>query len=191
MNLLPDDFILLDVEYTSWEGAMARNWSNPGEHREIVQIAAIKIENRTDLKIVDQFSTLSKTLKNPILSDYFTKLTGITQLDLHQDGIAFPDAFAKLFQFATPQVRPIYTWGDGDETALNETCVIHQIDFRRYFQQPFIDIRPVFAELGVETKNYQSGTVYKSVGATLSGKQHNALFDVLSMFEALRKLTTE
>jgi len=36
--------IIFDTEYTAWEGAKERNWSGSGEHREIVQIAAVKID---------------------------------------------------------------------------------------------------------------------------------------------------
>eukprot|EP00959_Pyramimonas_sp_CCMP1952_P460150 9479398-Pyramimonas_sp.AAC.2 len=36
-------FVLVDTEYTTWEGAHARHWSGPGEAREVVQIAAIKV----------------------------------------------------------------------------------------------------------------------------------------------------
>lgn len=31
-------FVFYDTEYTSWEGAMQRNWSGPDEHRELVQL---------------------------------------------------------------------------------------------------------------------------------------------------------
>jgi hypothetical protein len=36
-------FVFYDTEYTSWEGAMARNWSGPNEHRELVQLSAIRV----------------------------------------------------------------------------------------------------------------------------------------------------
>ena len=42
MLKLPPTIVLLDTEYTTWEGAQDRNWSGLNEHREIVQIGAIK-----------------------------------------------------------------------------------------------------------------------------------------------------
>ena len=36
-------FVFYDTEYTSWEGAMQRNWSGPNEHRELVQLSAIRV----------------------------------------------------------------------------------------------------------------------------------------------------
>ena len=32
-----DRFVIYDTEYTAWEGSLARNWSGPNEHRELLQ----------------------------------------------------------------------------------------------------------------------------------------------------------
>lgn len=42
-NLPTGTVIVFDTEYTTWDGAKERGWSNPNEHRELVQIAAQKI----------------------------------------------------------------------------------------------------------------------------------------------------
>ena len=36
-------FVLYDTEYTSWEGSLQRGWSRPDEHRELVQLSAIRV----------------------------------------------------------------------------------------------------------------------------------------------------
>ena len=46
-DLLPDTFIILDTEYTSWKGSQERNWSRKNEYKELVQIAAIKIKKKS------------------------------------------------------------------------------------------------------------------------------------------------
>ena len=61
-------YIVFDTEFTSWEGSMENNWSREGEHRELVQIGALKI---SDGKIIDKLDILVKPQINPILSDYF------------------------------------------------------------------------------------------------------------------------
>jgi len=45
----PSHVAILDLEWTSWEGAHARNYSNPGEHREIVQFGVLKLIDDDDL----------------------------------------------------------------------------------------------------------------------------------------------
>ena len=35
--------VVMDLEYTAWEGSLERGWSKPGEAREIIQIGDVKI----------------------------------------------------------------------------------------------------------------------------------------------------
>ncbi len=39
--------VVFDLEFTAWERSVARNWSRPGEKKEVVQIGAVKfgVEN--------------------------------------------------------------------------------------------------------------------------------------------------
>ena len=60
---------------------MEHNWSRPNEYREIVQIGAILVEVKQFTEI-DHINLFVKPNKNPILSEYFTNLTGISQKDI-------------------------------------------------------------------------------------------------------------
>ena len=40
---LPNEFIIFDTEYTSWEGSLKRNWSNKNEYKELVAIGALHV----------------------------------------------------------------------------------------------------------------------------------------------------
>ena len=48
----PDIFVIMDLEWTSWEGAKKRQWSGPGEEMEIVQIGALKLRDDETLRIL-------------------------------------------------------------------------------------------------------------------------------------------
>ena len=75
---LPKKVVIFDIECTTWEGAAARDWSGPGEHRELVQLGAVLVEtDRFAEKAA--FSMLAKPRINPVLSKYFINLTQITQ----------------------------------------------------------------------------------------------------------------
>ena len=39
------NLLIIDAEWTAWEGSMERNWSLENEYREIAQISAFKIYN--------------------------------------------------------------------------------------------------------------------------------------------------
>jgi inhibitor of KinA sporulation pathway (predicted exonuclease) len=189
--MLPNEFILLDAEYTCWEGSMARNWSQVWEHREVVQIGALRIKTQGLLEVVDQLNVISRPKINPLLSTYFSDLTGITQAKLEVDGVDFPVAYDSVARFTEGGTLPVYTWGDGDEAALRETCALHGIEFEQTFKQPYVDIRAHFRSHGVKVENYQSGTVYKSVNAIAQGLPHDALGDVLSMYVVIKALSEQ
>ena len=78
------EFILYDTEYTSWPDSQKNNWSDPNEYREIVQIGGLKI---SDGEVIDQLNIYIKPKKNPALSNYFTRLTGITQEKVEKYGL--------------------------------------------------------------------------------------------------------
>ena len=98
--------------------------------------------------------------------------------------IPFKDVLNILLDISQNGTVPIYTWGDGDETALRETANIQQVEFPSVLNG-MIDIRIVFQELGTSVKGYQSGTIYQAFGLPSPGKAHDALSDVQSIFNSL------
>ena len=70
------NIVIFDLEWTAWEGSKERNWTGLGEKREIVQIGAIKLSYDDGLTEIGMFDCYVKPQFSPILSDYFTNLTG-------------------------------------------------------------------------------------------------------------------
>ena len=63
------EFVVFDTEFTAWEGSMQRQWSEPWEHREIIQIAAVKVQaSSTNVRITETFNELVLPVINPTLS---------------------------------------------------------------------------------------------------------------------------
>lgn len=48
--------MIYDLEFTTWPGAQERNWTGPGEFREIVQIGALRVD--PTLRVESSFETL-------------------------------------------------------------------------------------------------------------------------------------
>ena len=94
-----DKAVIFDLEFTSWPGSNERMWSLPEENREVVQIGAVKIETTNGLREMGSFTILVQPLKNPVLSEYFVKLTGITQAQVDNQGSPFPNALAHFTDF--------------------------------------------------------------------------------------------
>ena len=85
---------VFDLEYTTWEGTNARRWSGPGEYFEVVQIGAVVLEFEPNLAEIACLEVLTRPVFNPLLSDYFTELTGISNADLAAGAVTFADGFA-------------------------------------------------------------------------------------------------
>jgi len=182
---LNSQIILFDTEYTAWEGSKARHWSEQWEHREIIQIAAIRIDAQaTEL---GRFDCLVKPEHNPVLSAYLIALTGIQQAAVDTQGLCFADAFAAFYAFCDQGRVPLFCYGD-DPDVLTENFGLNHMD-PAAFPAGIYDIRNLFEQAGIDTCHYTSGTVYQAVGAEFDLGAHNALNDVRSLAVTLRKLT--
>lgn len=181
-NLEPQ-VIVFDTEFTTWEGAIQREWSGPGEYREIVQIGAIKLETSVFTE-VDSFNVLIKPVKNPVLSGYFVNLTRITQEAVDRDGVTLNEALDRFFMWSRD--LPLYSWGN-DAGVVSENADLLKINFP-FREDQFHDIRPVFSEAGVAVKDYMSSTIPSAFGKPLLHEAHDALNDARSIADGLRGL---
>lgn len=93
------DIVVFDLEFTAWEGSQAHRWSRPGEHREVVQIGAVRLDPAAGLREVAACEIVVRPRINPVLSDYFVSLTGLTQRRVERDGVPFPVAIAGFLDF--------------------------------------------------------------------------------------------
>jgi inhibitor of KinA sporulation pathway (predicted exonuclease) len=86
---------IFDLEFTAWEGSLARQWLGPGEFKEVVQIGAVRL-NRESLDIEASFDCLVHPRINAELSGYFENLTGISNARLMERGVDFEPEFPVL-----------------------------------------------------------------------------------------------
>jgi inhibitor of KinA sporulation pathway (predicted exonuclease) len=193
---LNQNIILFDFEYTAWQGSKARRWSGPGEHREIIQIAALRVAGKaatagaaaadSALAETASFDRLVKPKHNPILSPYITALTGIEQAAVDLRGQSFAEVFADFYAFCEQGCLPCFCYGD-DVSVLQENFVLNNLPFAR-FPAGIFDIRATFEQAGIDTHPYTSGTVYQALGVEFEHAAHNALNDVRSLALTLQEL---
>jgi len=167
-------YVVMDTEYTTWPGAQERRWKGPGERREILQIAAIKIA--AEGRELERFLRYVKPVFNPILSEFTVELTGITQEKVDSDGMPFMAALAEYNEF----VGGLDCWCYGrDDAILKENADWFGADFhaRLYF-----DARSLVAAAGHDPADWSSGSVHQLVGAPRPGaREHDALDDCMSL----------
>ncbi|MDX3362053.1 exonuclease domain-containing protein, partial [Streptomyces sp. ME02-6978.2a] len=90
-------FVIFDLEFTTWPGAMEQHWSAPGQLREIVQIGALRLNE--EYSVVEECETLVRPVVNPRLSPFFTTLTGIDQRRVDREGLPPAQALSDFLAF--------------------------------------------------------------------------------------------
>ena len=184
-------FVLFDTEFTAWEGSWQRKWSGPCEHRELIQLSAVRVQRwgasvrsaaqnpprqRRDkeLVVVDEVKITVRPVINPCLSGYITELTGITNEEVTRDGVCFLDAMAQFEQFcgaggSSAECAAVGSFG-GDEDVLLENIDLAAQRGTMGGEQfvawlhAFHDVIPFFEACGVDRSRFSSGTLYRAFG---------------------------
>ena len=184
----PIRLVFFDTEFTSWEGSLERQWSESWESREAVQIGAVAIVAESEQwQEVESFGCLVKPLRNPELSDYFTKLTGISQQAVDEDGLDLPDALDGFQKFAERHGGRCLSWGN-DVEILEESCELQSLEWDRR-GLTFENVRPLAARLGTSINGLQSGMLLDHFGLSTVGHQgHDAICDARSIGRSLEHL---
>lgn len=166
---------IIDLEYTAWEGSIQRAWSGPSEWREIVDIGCILVDAGSGFDERSAFELLVKPQRNPVLSDYFSSLTGIRQADIDGRGVELPDALYALASMLYGVEMILSNGHDG--RIIRENCMMQQIEPPQVTKYVF-DFRHHLADtLHRPTSDLTSSALPKLAGITFAGQAHSALHD--------------
>lgn len=175
--------VILDLEFTAWEGSLQYDWRRPGEFREVVQIGAVKLSPGA-LTPIDEFNMLIIPRLNPVLSAFFCDLTGVTNEHLQARGVDFITGYGAFLEFAAGA----QVWAHGrDDLVLAANLKLYGWD--RHF--PVLNYSNAilwFLEHGVDLRGKHACDVAAAVGAEFSGRQHNALDDARGVAAGIRAL---
>lgn len=172
--------IYVDLEYCYPGMTVEKGRPSEEEKRQVVQISAILFDNTLG-KEVAHFDILTKPAFEKMLPPFFIELTQITDQEVFEQGIIFPEALNQFIQFAGDY--PIWTF-NADWGVLRQNCQYFNIPFE-YEETPFIRVRPLLAHWDINADDYSSGTLYQAAGLDMQGHVHNALHDVRSMAQAV------
>jgi len=174
--------VIFDLEVTAWEGSMARRWSGPGEHPEIIQIGAVRLDE--DLRETAAFDVLVRPALNPRLSDYIVRLTGITQDELDRRGVPIGEALTRFGRFAEGAKRVLSNGGDADWIRRN--IALAGLD-RRLAALPFGSLAPHFRRATASGGHVTSSSLPGILGFTMAGRAHDGLADARAIAGALQR----
>lgn len=185
-NWIPNEFIIYDLEYTSWEGSKENGWSREGEYREIVDVGAIKVKKKgIGLQVQNMFSMLVMPKINPELSDYFIQLTGIKQERLSAEAEPF-ETFAVNFLDFCAGDYPIFAYGEDDEI-LVENHGLYHVPLKLNTMR-FINYRAVICDALNVSKSVCSGDLPEAIGLERTSNPHRGLDDAMAQVRVLEHL---
>ncbi|MBM3556205.1 MAG: exonuclease domain-containing protein [Alphaproteobacteria bacterium] len=178
--------VAFDTEYTAWEGSWQRQWTGPGEYREVVQIGAVALDADDGFRELGAFSVLVRPRINPVLSDYFIGLTGIDNGRLASAGLDFGTALGMFLAFAGDRPASWYSFGD-DTGVLRENCRLSGLT-DPIPTEVGVNCRDMVTRLAGIDQDTASGSLHRHLGFSVEGDAHDALFDARGVAGALRVL---
>ena len=188
INMFYDGIIVVfDLEWTSWPGSFERGWSDPGEHKEIIQFGAVKSDVASSFIEIAHFECLVHPNINPVLSDYITSLTGITQTTLNDSGISFPEAMAEFVKFIGTETTALCSNGY-DNYIMAENCKMNNMK-NPLDGHNFVNLRPLFTQaVGPGGGHPSSASIPGLLGLTVDHQSHTGLGDSRNILDSLRHL---
>lgn len=121
------DYIVLDMEWNQpWPGSPSAKKVLPVAIRgEIIQIGAVRVTR--DQHVADEFQILIKPKYYRHLNRRVSKLTGIKEARLREEGVPFPEAMETFVRWCGEDVT-FLTWGFDDIGILRENLELFGID---------------------------------------------------------------
>ncbi len=160
---------VIDLEATCWDNPEERK-DQPNEAIEIgiteVDLSDLEINRRNSVYIIPQNSTIS---------EFCTKLTGISPALIAERGVSLIKAVRVLKQTYRIHNRHWISWGDYDRDQLQRDCERNNLVYNKVFFKRHTNFKTVFAmlhglpkELGVEAALAHIGLEF--LGQLHSGK---------------------
>ena len=121
------DYIVLDMEWNQpWPGSPSARKVLPVQIRgEILQIGAVRVTE--DRQVADEFQVLIRPKYYKRLNRRVSKLTGIKDAQLREQGVPMEDAIAAFREWCGKDVT-FLTWGFDDITILRENLRLYGLD---------------------------------------------------------------
>lgn len=160
-------YIIVDLEATCWQ-------KREGRKNEIIEIGAVCINKSGET--MGEFSQIIKPVQNPILSDFCTELTTITQ-DMVNKGLPFPEGLQLFLDWihSFDAKYLLCSWGYYDKNQFEQDCQLHGLPTD--WLEQHISVKHQYAKInGLKRPMGMKGTLKKE-GLKLIGTHHRGIDD--------------
>jgi inhibitor of KinA sporulation pathway (predicted exonuclease) len=169
--------ILLDAEFTCWEGSLASGWNDPDRPAEMIEVGMIAYDAVRQVEIAS-YTSLLKPLKNQLLSEYCLNILPIRQSEIDK-APEFESVMSEIFVWlnhhASPD-SPTAAWGKIDRTHTTDQTSRHNV-IDPFRNRSHIEVDTlVKTALGIATQ-IEREDVRNSLGIQPIAGRHRALAD--------------
>ena len=174
------DYIVLDMEWNQpWPGSPSAKKVLPVHIRgEIIQIGAVRVTE--DCQVADEFQVLIRPKFYRHLNRRVSKLTGIKESRLRDEGVPFPDAIDAFKQWCGEDIV-FLTWGFDDIGILKENLQLYELDTA--FTEKWYN-----AQTDGSTSQKALKTAMEMFGIEATRPAHDALGDAFHTAQICAKL---
>ena len=169
------DYIVLDMEWNQpWPGSPSSKKVLPVDIRgEIIQIGAVRVSEEQFVQ--DEFQIMVKPRYYRHLNRRVSKLTGIKEARLRDEGVPFPEAIEKFREWCGDDVV-FLTWGFDDIGILRENLRLFGLDER--FTEKWYNAQMIFnAQTDGSTSQKALKTAMEMFSIEATRPAHDALGD--------------
>lgn len=163
-------FLIVDLEATCCDdGSIFR------EEMEIIEIGAVML-NRSTWKIDSEYQQFIKPVRHPILTNFCTELTTITQQDV-DTAASFTDVIPLFRQWIDSYPKNTFcSWGNYDKTQFIQDCKFHNLAYP--FGAEHRNIKKEFSiYFGNLKKSFGMTKALNYLGLQLQGTHHRGIDD--------------
>ena len=169
------NYIVMDMEWNQpWPGSPSSKKVLPVQIRgEIIQIGAVRITE--DQQVTDEFQVLIKPKYYRHLNRRVSKLTGIKETQLREEGVPFPEAIESFRSWCGEDIV-FLTWGFDDIGILRENLMLFQLDTA--FTEKWYNAQMIFnAQTDGSSAQKALKTAMEIFGIEATRPAHDALGD--------------
>ena len=184
-ELVSGKYTIIDLEVTSWKNSLKYNWSRDGEFPEIVQAGILSFcydDKPREIKILNKLEFVCTPKINSNLSEYFTKLTGITNEYIQKNSVSFE----KIIEIITKLSYESTIISNGNDVEIiNQNLKLYEIKSKGICG---VSVRLFFSrKFNIPYKDCISSKLPSLIGLTKHNPKHahNALFDCESILTVL------
>lgn len=182
-------YIVLDMEWNQpWPGSPSAKKVLPVTIRgEIIQIGAVRLTGQG--RLADEFQIMISPKFYRHLNRRVSKLTGIKENRLKEEGIPFPEAMERFRSWCGEDVV-FLTWGFDDIGILRENLALHHLDTD--WTDRWYNLQMIFnAQTDGSNSQKALKTAMETLGIEASRPAHDALGDAFHTAQICEKLDLE